>query len=173
MISNEAFCNKVIAMIGQPYTETDCIGVVRKAAGIRCQGTNWLWRSYTSSGKYRYLTERMERAPTDREIKNGMLVFRIHFDKIPKGYSDTPDCHHVGVIVGSDVIQSNPNTGVARKVYKPSEWDGCGWLKFVEKPTSDETPTDPTDPDDREDYPDDDLSMYDMIKALYDKFIID
>lgn len=174
-MENKRFCENVLALIGQPYSQTDCIGVVRKAAGIRCQGTNWLWRSYNNSGKYRYLTERMERPPRLNEIKNGMLVFRIKWDQIPKGYDDKPNCHHVGVIIDGYVIQSNESTGVCRKPYNLNEWDGCGWLKFVEKPIPGGIPqsekndlpfTDPyTQPFE--------LSDHEMIKAIYDHLIRD
>lgn len=121
----------------------------------------------------------MERAPTTTEIRNGMLVFRINWDTIPRGYDDKPDCHHVGVIIGQDVIQSNPKPGVYRERYTIDRWDGCGWLKFVEQPAAaDQYP--------EEDEPVLDLPFVDpfenttleptdheMIKALYDHFIID
>lgn len=188
MITNEKFCQNVLSMLGQPYSQTDCIGLVRKAAGIRCQGTNWLWRSYNSSGKYKYLIQRMERAPTTTEIRNGMLVFRINWDKIPTGYNDKPDCHHVGVIIGQDVVQSNPKPGVYRERYTIDKWDGCGWLRFVDWPAPGRVPAgeQPTSTDPDEDEPLLDLPFVDpfenttleptdheMIKALYDHFIVD
>lgn len=174
---NSEFCERVLAMIGQSYSQTDCIGVVRKAANIRCQGTNWLWRSYRSSGKYKYLIQRMERAPTENEIKNGLLVFRIQWHKVPQGYDDTPNCHHVGVIVDDCVIQSTEKLGVHRRPYIVDEWDGCGWLKFVDFPL----PSPDADADPDEDPADDvpfvpdpaELSDHDMLLALYNHFIRD
>lgn len=183
-MENKQFCQNVLSLIGQQYSQTDCIGVVRKAAGIRCQGTNWLWRSYTTKGKYQYLTQRLERPPRQHELKNGMLVFRIKWDQVPKGYTDRPNCHHVGVIVDGNVIQSNESTGVNRKPYIVDEWDGCGWLKFIDFPcappvaeppiaadriheTETEIPFDDvyTQPDE--------LSDHDMIKAIYNHLIVD
>ena len=52
------FVRRALSLVGQSYGECDCIGVVRKAANIKCQGTNWLWRSIFNSPKYRYLFER-------------------------------------------------------------------------------------------------------------------
>lgn len=169
-MTNEVFCDRVQSLIGLPYSECDCIGVVRRAAGIRCQGTNWLWRSYESAGKYRYLAERATTAPAQDSAINGQLVFRIKWDEKPRGYDDRPNCHHVGVIIGNDVIQSNEKTGVCRKKYNPAEWDGCGWLKFIDYPSK--RPPENIAPADPE-YNDEPLSDHDMIKALYDHFIID
>ncbi len=174
-MENKRFCENVLALIGQPYSQTDCIGVVRKAAGIRCQGTNWLWRSYNSAGKYKYLTQRMERPPRLNEIKNGLLVFRIKWDQIPKGYSDRPNCHHVGVIIGTDVVQSNESTGVNRKPYNVNEWDGCGWLKFIDFPISENAiPPEETEISYNDVYTQPgELSDHEMIKAIYNHLIVD
>lgn len=172
-MENKRFCENVLSLIGQPYSQTDCIGVVRKAAGIRCQGTNWLWRSYTTRGKYQYLIERMERPPRLSELKNGLLVFRIKWDQIPKGYTDRPNCHHVGVIVDGFVIQSNESAGVNRKPYVIDEWDGCGWLRFIDKPIQ---PDGIPDGDIEIPYTDVqavELSDHEMIKAIYNHLIVD
>ena len=174
-MENKQFCQNVLALIGQPYSLTDCIGVVRKAAGIRCQGTNWLWRSYLSRGKYQYLTQRWEHPPRLGEFKNGLLVFRIKWDQIPKGYGDRPNCYHVGVIVDGDVIQSNESTGVNRKPYNISEWDGCGWLKFIDFPTA---PEKIAEDENGISYNDvytqpAELSDHEMIKAIYNHLIVD
>lgn len=183
-MTNDEFCANVKSLIGESYTQTDCIAVVRKAAKIRCQGTNWLWRSYKNSGKYQYLTQRMERPPTISELTNGLLVFRIRWDEVPKGYTDKPNCHHVGVIVDHDkVVQSQENRGVTIKPYYLDEWNGCGWLKFVDFPVNDiydpidlEPEPDPIITDHGED------NLYStgftsadhaMLLALYNKFIID
>ena len=175
-MENKQFCRNVQALIGQPYSQTDCIGVVRKAAGIRCQGTNWLWRSYNSRGKYQYLTQRWEHPPRRGEFKNGLLVFRIKWDQIPKGYGDRPNCYHVGVIVDGDVIQSNESTGVNRKPYNISEWDGCGWLKFIDFPTAPEKIAEDENGISYNDVitqPGDGLTDHEMILAIYNHLIVD
>lgn len=174
-MTNEEFCENVLSLIGQPYTQTDCIGVVRKAAKIRCQGTNWLWRSYTASGKYKYLVERDKSIPAVQNAINGTLVFRIKWGEVPPGYTDKPNCYHVGVIIDGDVIQSNPSTGVYRSAYIPSKWDGSGWLKQIEKPVSNTpsayppTLTDDIPPTSIDDIP---LTDREMLTALYRKIIM-
>ena len=173
----EEFVRNAERLIGMSYSECDCIGVVRRAAGIRCQGTNWLWRSYESSGKYQYLIDRFSTAVPADEAPTGLLVFRIKWNEVPRGYNDRPNCHHVGIIDGKDVIQSQESKGVYRKRYVPSEWQGAGWLKFIDYhqiglPFTDEsTVEDEQDYGNRQgqSYP----SCYEMVKALYDKFIID
>ena len=172
-MENKRFCENVLSLIGQPYSQTDCIGVVRKAAGIRCQGTNWLWRSYNNSEKYKYLIQRMERPPRMIELLNGLLVFRIKWDQIPKGYSDRPNCHHVGVIVDGFVIQSNESAGVNRKPYIIDEWDGCGWLKFIDKPIQADAIPDEDIEIPYNDIQTPELSDHEMIKAIYNHLIVD
>lgn len=170
-------------LIGKPYSEIDCIGLVRASAHIRCQGTNWLWRSYNSRGKYQYLTARMERPPlTKSEMRKGLLLFRVKWGVVPKGYTDKPDCHHVGILTGTHVIQSNSGTGVYKELYDQHKWDACGWLKQITE--SDETlPFEQLIPSDVYNDPDSDTdsaspsiyepSDHEMLKALYDHFIID
>lgn len=120
------FINNVRNLIGKSYDEVDCIGVIRKALGIKYQGTNWLWRSYKNSAKYKYLDSRSigVNATTPN---TGELMFKIR-DNVPSGYSDKPDCYHVGVIDGTSVIHSSPSTGVRREPYDPYNWNGSGIL---------------------------------------------
>ena len=165
-MKNDEFCANVLKQIGDPYSITDCIGLIRKAAGIRCQGTNWLWRSYLSSGKYQYLTQRLDRPPALHELKNGLLVFRVQWDRIPKGYSDKPNCYHVGVIIGRDVVQSQERAGVNKSPYMIDQWNACGWLKQIEPPEN----TEPIQP--APEYPDPyELTDHEMLLALFNKFI--
>lgn len=171
----DEFCRRCFDLIGKPYSQIDCIGVVRTAAGIRCQGTNWLWRSYESRGKYQYLIERLDRAPELSEIRDGLLVFRIAWYEKPVGYDDRPNCYHVGVIYGSKVIQSQEKTGVYMKDYNPGEWQGAGWLKMIE-PIPIDTITDIPFSDIHEDGKtiDDKIDdIYQMVKSLYDKVFPD
>lgn len=180
----DEFCRRCFDLIGKPYSQIDCIGVVRTAAGIRCQGTNWLWRSYNSRGKYQYLIERLDRAPELSEIRDGLLVFRIAWNETPKGYDDRPNCYHVGVIYGSKVIQSQEKTGVHIKDYNPGEWQGAGWLKMIEPTpsggTADAVRPNPDIPfsdileDPLEKTIDDKIDeIYQMVKSLYDKVFPD
>lgn len=164
------FCRRCYDLIGRPYSEIDCIGLVRTAAGIRCQGTNWLWRSYDSRGKYQYLIERLDRAPELSEVRDGLLVFRIAWNETPKGYDDRPNCYHVGVIYGSKVIQSQEKTGVSIRDYDPAQWHGAGWLKMID-PIPTMIPDIPfTDIHEDGKTIDDKIDeIYQMVKSLFDK----
>lgn len=130
-MTGEEFARNAENLIGRRYSDVDCIGVVRLSANIRCSGTNWLWRSYHNSKKYQYLTERADIAPARSQVQDGLLVFRVRWGNVPEGYSDTPNCYHVGVIQGDTVIQSNPGPGVYKSPYKPEDWDACGMLKSI------------------------------------------
>lgn len=151
-------------LIGQPYTAVDCIGVIRKSLNIACQGTNWLWRSINNSSKYRYLTERY----TDYNYYDGCVVFQIKWTSRPDGYTDYPDCHHIGVVCdgGKSVIHSSPSTGVRKDALDPEKWDAWGKLKQVEYASQ---PTEKTD------LSVDDLALTDrqILVALYKKLVSD
>lgn len=155
-MDNLEFVQNARELIGLTYSICDCIGVVRNAANIRCSGTNWLWRSYKMSAKYRYLVERGKSDGIILPEIPGTLVFKISWDEIPKGYSDDPDCYHVGIIgdTGKTVIHSSPKTGVREEELRPIEWDGWGYLKQVDykygpsipKPEPDPAPLGDQDP---------------------------
>ena len=132
-MDNLEFVQNARDLIGLTYSVCDCIGVVRNAANIRCSGTNWLWRSYTMSAKYQYLKRRTIGHVSLPAIP-GALVFKIDFDDVPAGYSDKPDCYHVGIIgdSGKTVIHSSPKTGVREEDLRPDEWDGWGLLKQID-----------------------------------------
>ena len=171
----DEFCSKVINLVGNPYSKTDCIGVIRQSLEIRCQGTNWLWRSIHNSEKYKYLILRGTGAP-DALLK-GMILFRLK-NTVPDGYSDPPDCHHCGVYVGNGiVVQSNPVPGVFTKNYISSEWNGWGLMKQVNYKFLDFCPGNelpfsdlPPDPEQEAEI---ELSDHEMIKAIYQKIIKD
>lgn len=130
------FINNCKSLVGQSYELTDCIGVVRKALGIQCQGTNWLWRSINNSAKYKYLTYRSTIFPST--LTPGTVLFKINFADIPAGYSDKPNCYHIGVVVDDGmVVDSTPKYGVRLRYINVGEWDAWGTLKQVEFPAFD------------------------------------
>lgn len=131
-MTNEQFCSNALTLLGKPYSEIDCIGVIRRSAGISCKGTNWLWRSFKNASKYKYLTERYEGEIPSNKIQDGILVFRLNFNEIPKGYDDKPNCYHVGILYENSVIQSNPATGVYISGFDKTKWNGWGKLKQVD-----------------------------------------
>ena len=87
------------SLIGTPYEDMDCIAllreVIRRTPGgdgdYRCEGTNWLWKSYNNVDKYRHLTWRGEGT---KNAKAGMLVFKRRGE----------DVHHVGVATGEGTV---------------------------------------------------------------------
>lgn len=164
-MTGKEFAENALELLGQDYNAVDCIGVVRLSAHIKCQGTNWLWRSFNFSKKYRYLVKRSDVAPNINQLQDGLLVFRVNWNQIPSGYNDRPNCHHVGVIYGNDVIQSNSGKGVYRSKYNPNQWNACGELfdiqydrEFLSK---NETNTD---------HENGELSDHEMIKRIYQYF---
>lgn len=156
---NTDFVDGVKSLIGTPYAKCDCKDVIAKPLGIRFAGTNWLWRSIKNSSKYRYLVSRVQSpVPTDG-LKPGDILFKIR-DKVPDGYDDKPDAYHVSVYIGNGkIVHSSPSTGVREDDYAFGAWQGWGVMKQVEYRT--ETPK--TAPG---------ISDHEMIKALYEKFIL-
>lgn len=140
--SGYTFVARARSLLGRPYSEVDCIGVVRKALGISCQGTNWLWRSINNSSKYRYLTSRTP-YPAPYPGRAGLLVFKARWSTVPSGYDESPDIYHVGVLDGlGQVIHSSPSTGVRSERYDPNQWDAWGEIgKFVDYDEEDESYT--------------------------------
>ena len=95
------------SLIGTPYKELDCIGlivrVIRTAPGgvgaYRTAGTNTLWRSAEASAKYRDLTWRQEGLTG---AQAGMLAFKRR----------GTDVHHVGLVTEcGTVIHSSSAAG--------------------------------------------------------------
>ena len=158
-MTNTVFIERVRALIGKPYSECDCKDVIAKALRIRFSGTNWLWRSVNNYAKYRYLNQRFSHNPDISELLPGDVLFKIR-PGVPKGYNDKPDAYHVAVYVGDgSIIHSSPKTGVRVDEYHLGEWDAYGRMKQVEY-TDEHKKYDPV------------LSDHEMIKALYEKFIL-
>ena len=154
------FIDNCKSLVGQSYDLTDCIGVVRKALGIQCQGTNWLWRSINNSAKYRYLTYRSTNFPSP--LTPGTVLFKINFADIPAGYSDKPNCYHIGVVVDDGmVVDSTPKYGVRLRYINVGEWDAWGTLKQVEFPAFD------IPEDDDDDVPPVRADADDLLREIY------
>ena len=174
MKANE-FVMNATRLIGTPYNTIDCIGVVRIAAGINCQGTNWLWRSINNSPKYRYLIERHDTSLPKTDCMNGILVFRINWSQQPKGYEDTPNCYHVGIITAErTVIHSTEKLGVHEEAYDEKAWNAYGFLKQIDYTGINFKVQEEHESSNEELKDSEKLNeMFEMIKALYDKFITD
>lgn len=106
------------ALLGTPYGEMDCIGLIVRIirtgrggrTGYRIAGTNSLWRSYTMSAKYRDLTWRQEGIAGARA---GMLAFKRSGD----------DVHHVGLVTeAGTVIHSSSAKGCVIETALDESW---------------------------------------------------
>ena len=102
MIKTQDAINAARALIGTPYSELDCINlikaVIRRSPGgvpwYTTAGTNALWASANASAKYRDLTWRQEGIAGARA---GMLAFKRHGG----------DVHHVGLVTGARLPQQD------------------------------------------------------------------
>ena len=87
------------SLIGTPYSELDCINLIKKVIrvapggvpGYTTAGTNTLWDSFHASPKYRDLTWRQEGIAGARA---GMLAFKRSGD----------DVHHVGIVTDDGTV---------------------------------------------------------------------
>lgn len=108
-------------LIGTPYSELDCINLIKKIirssfGGVKdytTAGTNALWDSYNASAKYKDLTWRQEGIAGARA---GMLAFK----------RNGSDVHHVGLVTGEGTVlhsSSVSGRGVVETPLSASE----GW----------------------------------------------
>ena len=116
------------SLIGTPYKELDCIGlivrVIRTAPGgvgaYRTAGTNTLWRSAEASAKYRDLTWRQEGISG---AQAGMLAFKRR----------GTDVHHVGLVTGDGtVIHSSSAKGCVVETALDKSWHLMAVHRYIE-----------------------------------------
>lgn len=115
-------------LIGTPYSELDCIGlivrVIRTSPGgvgaYRTAGTNTLWRSAEASAKYRDLTWRQEGIAG---AQAGMLAFKRR----------GTDVHHVGLVTGDGtVIHSSSAAGKVVETKLDESWQLLAVHRYIE-----------------------------------------
>lgn len=103
------------SLIDTPYKKVDCMelvvlsiregeGASGESTSYRCGGCNELWRSLNASGKYRYVTKRLE-LETAKSL--GLLVPGALLVIWEPGYNEKykdneGDCSHIGIYVGDD-----------------------------------------------------------------------
>ena len=123
------------ALIGTPYSELDCINlikaVIRRSPGgvpwYTTAGTNSLWVSYGASAKYRDLTWRQDGIAGARP---GMLAFKRHGG----------DVHHVGLVTErGTVIHSSSARGQAVETALDESWHLLAVHRYIEAATAVET----------------------------------
>ena len=116
------------SLIGTPYSELDCIGlivrVIRTAPGgvgaYRTAGTNTLWRSAEASAKYRDLTWRQEGIIG---AQAGMLAFKRR----------GTDVHHVGLVTGDGtVVHSSSAAGKVVETKLDASWQLLAVHRYIE-----------------------------------------
>ena len=135
MIKTQDAIRTARALIGTPYSEIDCIGlivrVIRTSPGgdttYRCQGTNWLWRSIDNSARYRDLTWRQEGIQGARA---GELAFKRH----------GRDVHHVGIVTErGTVIHSSSVQGKVVETPLDESWQLLAVHRYIEAASAAET----------------------------------
>lgn len=128
MIKTQDAIDTARALIGTPYSELDCINlikrVIRTAPGgvpwYTTAGTNALWASYISSDKYRDIIWRQEGIAGAR---SGMLAFKKHGG----------DVHHVGLVTGDGtVIHSSSAAGRVVETALDESWHLLAQHRYIE-----------------------------------------
>ena len=128
MIKAQDAISAARALIGTPYSELDCINlikrVIRTAPGgvpwYTTAGTNALWASYISSDKYRDIIWRQEGITGARA---GMLALKKHGG----------DVHHVGLVTGEGtVIHSSSAAGRVVETALDESWHLLAQHRYIE-----------------------------------------
>ena len=131
MIKTSEAIRTARALIGTPYSELDCINLIKKvirtAPGgdkkYTTAGTNDLWNSDSKSAKYRDLTWKQEGISG---AKAGMLAFM--------GVG-TGDVNHTGLVTErGTVIHSSKSRGcvVETELTEKRGWNGLGKHRMIE-----------------------------------------
>ena len=127
MIKTRDAIDTARALIGTPYSELDCINlikrVIRTAPGgvpwYTTAGTNALWASYISSDKYRDIIWRQEGITGARA---GMLALKKHGG----------DVHHVGLVTGEGtVIHSSSAAGRVVETALNESWHLLAQHRYI------------------------------------------
>ena len=128
MVKTQDAISAARSLIGTPYSELDCIGlivrVIRTAPGgvgaYRTAGTNTLWKSVEASAKYRDLTWRQEGVAG---AQAGMLAFKRR----------GTDVHHVGLVTGDGtVIHSSSAAGKVVETKLDASWQLLAVHRYIE-----------------------------------------
>lgn len=130
MIETSEAIRTARGLLGTPYSELDCINLIKKVIrtapggdkSYTTAGTNDLWNSDTKSGKYRDLTAKQEGIAG---AKPGMLAFM--------GVG-TGDVNHVGLVTErGTVIHSSKSRGeaVETEITDKSLWNGLGSHRMI------------------------------------------
>lgn len=130
MIKTSEAIREARALIGTPYSELDCINLIKKVIrtapggdkNYTTAGTNDLWNSDSKSAKYRDLTWKQEGISG---AKAGMLAFM--------GVG-TGDVNHTGLVTErGTVIHSSKSRGcvVETELTEKRGWNGLGKHRMI------------------------------------------
>ena len=128
MIRAEDAIRTARSLIGTPYSELDCINLIKKVirtspGGVpsyTTAGTNALWDSAEASAKYRDLTWRQEGIAGARA---GMLAFKRR----------STDIHHCGLVTGDGtVIHSSSVAGKVVETALYKSWQLLAVHRYIE-----------------------------------------
>ncbi|MGN0775386.1 MAG: SH3 domain-containing protein [Candidatus Ventricola sp.] len=154
MIKAEDAIRTARSLLGTPYSELDCINLIKKVirtspGGVpnyTTAGTNTLWDSANVSAKYRDLTWRQEtssalRAPSPEGkadpvgARAGMLAFK----------RNGTDVHHVGLVTGEGtVIHSSSAKGCVVETALDESWQLLAVHRYIETLPQSALPTAPS-----------------------------
>ena len=114
------------SLIGTPYSELDCINLIKKVIrtapggvlGYTTAGTNALWKSFRSASKYRDLLKQQD------SIENpaaGMIAFK----------ADGEDFHHAGIVTDVGTVIHSSSTQGGRGVVETPLTTREGWTHLA------------------------------------------
>lgn len=114
------------SLIGTPYSEMDCINLIKRVirtspggvSDYTTAGTNTLWRSFEASAKYRDLTWRQGGLAG---AGAGMLAFKARGD----------DVHHVGIVTGEGTVIHSSSAYGGRGVVETALSGAEGWTRLA------------------------------------------
>lgn len=114
------------SLIGTPYSELDCINLIKKVIrtapggvpGYTTAGTNALWRSYDMSAKYKDLTWRRD---SILGAKAGDIAFK----------ADGEDFHHAGIVTDVGTVIHSSSTQDGRGVVETPLTTREGWTHLA------------------------------------------
>ena len=114
------------SLIGTPYSELDCINLIKKVIrtapggvlGYTTAGTNALWKSFRSASKYRDLLKQQD------SIENpaaGMIAFKANGE----------DFHHAGIVTDVGTVIHSSSTQGGRGVVETPLTTREGWTHLA------------------------------------------
>lgn len=114
------------SLIGTPYSELDCINLIKKIirtapGGVKTYttaGSNALWRSFDAAPKYKDLTYRQDGIDY---ADAGMLAFK----------ADGEDYHHVGIVTDAGTVIHSSSTQGGRGVVETPLTAKEGWTHLA------------------------------------------